>query len=153
MAPLWRQTDTIVAGARVDGTLKAEAYAICKSEKGAAEMAATITAAPAPCPLTSATQPIIPLRLFRIPVIALCLTILFFNFSQLIAVATRRADPLLEPPRRFFERRRLQVDLELSPPRDLADRIRKELRVQELTADEQATLVEATEILRRIAAR
>ena len=33
-------------------------------------------------------QPIIPLRLFRIPVIALCLTILFFNFSQLIAVTT-----------------------------------------------------------------
>jgi beta-lactamase regulating signal transducer with metallopeptidase domain len=45
MAPLWRQTNTIVAGAKVDGTLKAEAYAICKSEQGAQEMAATVTAA------------------------------------------------------------------------------------------------------------
>jgi beta-lactamase regulating signal transducer with metallopeptidase domain len=45
MAPLWRQTNTIVAGARVDGKLKAEAYAICKSEQAAEEMAATVTAA------------------------------------------------------------------------------------------------------------
>ena len=45
MAPLWRQTNTIVAGARVNGTLKAEAYAICKSEQAAEEMAATVTAA------------------------------------------------------------------------------------------------------------
>ncbi|MEX2140246.1 MAG: DUF1559 domain-containing protein [Pirellulales bacterium] len=45
MAPLWRQPNTIVAGARVDGKLKAEAYAICKSEQAAEEMAATLTAA------------------------------------------------------------------------------------------------------------
>ncbi|MDB5797875.1 MAG: oxidoreductase [Paucimonas sp.] len=32
-------------------------------------------------------QPIFPLSLFRIPLIALCLTILFFSFSQLITVA------------------------------------------------------------------
>jgi EmrB/QacA subfamily drug resistance transporter len=31
-------------------------------------------------------QPIFPLSLFRIPVIALCMTILFFSFSQLIAM-------------------------------------------------------------------
>lgn len=40
-----------------------------------------------------------------------------------------------EVTRRYFERRRLQVDLELSPPTELADRVRKELRLQELTAD------------------
>jgi hypothetical protein len=45
MGPLWRNTNTIVAGARVDGTLKAEAFAICKSEQGAEELAATVTAA------------------------------------------------------------------------------------------------------------
>jgi beta-lactamase regulating signal transducer with metallopeptidase domain len=45
MAPLWRQANTIVAGAKVNGTLKAEAYAICKSEQGAQELAATVTAA------------------------------------------------------------------------------------------------------------
>ncbi|MBI5494762.1 MAG: helix-hairpin-helix domain-containing protein [Deltaproteobacteria bacterium] len=37
--------------------------------------------------------------------------------------------------RRYFERRRLQVELELSPPTDVQDRIRKEIRLQELTAD------------------
>ena len=37
--------------------------------------------------------------------------------------------------RRYYERRRLQIDLELSPPTDLGDSVRKELRVQELTAD------------------
>lgn len=40
-----------------------------------------------------------------------------------------------EVTRRYYERRRLQVDLELSPPTELADGVRKELRVQELTAD------------------
>jgi len=40
-----------------------------------------------------------------------------------------------EVTRRYYERRRLQVDLELSPPTELGDRVRKELRVQELSAD------------------
>jgi competence protein ComEA len=37
--------------------------------------------------------------------------------------------------RRYFERRRLQVELELNPPTDTGDRLRKEIRLQELTAD------------------
>lgn len=52
-----------------------------------------------------------------------------------VRLANLRDRVLDEATRRYYERRRLQVDLELSPPRDLADRIRKELRVQELTAD------------------
>jgi competence ComEA-like helix-hairpin-helix protein len=40
-----------------------------------------------------------------------------------------------EVTRRYFERRRLQIDLELTPPTDLGDRVKKELRLQELTAD------------------
>lgn len=52
-----------------------------------------------------------------------------------VRIANLRDRVLDEVTRRYFERRRLQVDLELSPPTDLADRIRKELRVQELTAD------------------
>jgi beta-lactamase regulating signal transducer with metallopeptidase domain len=44
-APLWRQTNTLVAGAKLDGTIKAEAHAICKSEAGAEEVRATATAA------------------------------------------------------------------------------------------------------------
>jgi beta-lactamase regulating signal transducer with metallopeptidase domain len=44
-APLWRQTNTLVAGAKLDGTIKLEAYAICKSEAGAEEVRATATAA------------------------------------------------------------------------------------------------------------
>jgi hypothetical protein len=43
-----------------------------------------------------------------------------------------------EVTRRFYERRRLQIDMELSPPTDLNDRVRKELRIQELTADMDA---------------
>lgn len=52
-----------------------------------------------------------------------------------VRLANLRDRVLDEVTRRYYERRRLQVDLELTPPRDLADRIRKELRVQELTAD------------------
>jgi hypothetical protein len=66
---------------------------------------------------------------------------LVFNPQELavaregVRLANLRDRVLDETTRRYYERRRLQVDLELSPPRDLADRIRKELRVQELTAD------------------
>lgn len=52
-----------------------------------------------------------------------------------VRVANLRDRVLDEVTRRYFERRRLQVDLELSPPTDLGDRIKKELRLQELTAD------------------
>jgi hypothetical protein len=45
LAPLWRQTNTVVAGAKIDGTLKAEVHAICKSEKGAEEVQMTVNAA------------------------------------------------------------------------------------------------------------
>lgn len=52
-----------------------------------------------------------------------------------VRIANLRDRVLDEVTRRYFERRRLQVDLELSPPKDLADRVKKELRLQELTAD------------------
>lgn len=52
-----------------------------------------------------------------------------------VRLANLRDRVLDEVTRRYYERRRLQVDLELSPPTDLADRVRKELRLQELTAD------------------
>jgi beta-lactamase regulating signal transducer with metallopeptidase domain len=45
VAPLWRQTNTLVAGASIDGKLSAAAYAFCKSEQAAEEVAATVTAA------------------------------------------------------------------------------------------------------------
>lgn len=52
-----------------------------------------------------------------------------------VRLASLRDRVLDEVTRRYFERRRLQIDLELSPPTDLNDRIRKELRLQELSAD------------------
>jgi competence protein ComEA len=54
---------------------------------------------------------------------------------EAVRAANLRDRVLEEVTRRYFERRRLQVDLELSPPTDLSDRVRKELRLQELTAD------------------
>ncbi len=55
-----------------------------------------------------------------------------------VRIANLRDRVLDEVTRRYFERRRLQIDLELSPPKDLADRVKKELRLQELTADMDA---------------
>jgi len=46
-----------------------------------------------------------------------------------------RDDILNEVTRLYFERRRLQIELLLSPPKDLKERIEKELRLKELTAD------------------
>ena len=54
---------------------------------------------------------------------------------EAVRTANLRDRVLEEVTRRYFERRRLQVDLELAPPTDLQDRVRKELRLQELTAD------------------
>lgn len=45
-----------------------------------------------------------------------------------------RDDILDELTKTYFERRRLQVEMLLSPPRDLSARVQKELRLQELTA-------------------
>lgn len=66
---------------------------------------------------------------------------LVFNPQELavtregVRLANLRDRVLDDATRRYFERRRLQVDLEMSPPKDLNERIRKDLRVQELTAD------------------
>ena len=46
-----------------------------------------------------------------------------------------RDDVLNEVTRLYFERRRLQIDMLLSPPKEIKDRAEKELRLQELTAD------------------
>jgi competence ComEA-like helix-hairpin-helix protein len=54
---------------------------------------------------------------------------------EAVRLANLRDRVLDEVTRRFFERRRLQVDMELNPPTDVSDAVRKELRVQELTAD------------------
>jgi hypothetical protein len=45
-----------------------------------------------------------------------------------------RDDVLNEVTRIYFERRRLQVEMLLSPPERVEDKIEKELRLQELTA-------------------
>jgi beta-lactamase regulating signal transducer with metallopeptidase domain len=44
MAPLWRQTNTFVAGVKVNGMIEAHAYGITKSPEAAKEVAATVTA-------------------------------------------------------------------------------------------------------------
>lgn len=54
---------------------------------------------------------------------------------EAVRMSNLRDRVLDEVTRRYFERRRLQIDIELSPPTDLADRVKKELRLQELTAD------------------
>lgn len=46
-----------------------------------------------------------------------------------------RGDIMSEVTRIYFERRRLQIDLLASPPKDLKISLEKELRLQELTAD------------------
>ena len=46
-----------------------------------------------------------------------------------------RDDILDEITRTYFERRRLQIETYLSPPSDLKQKLEKELRIQELTAD------------------
>ncbi|MFH1767939.1 MAG: hypothetical protein ABH858_02100, partial [Candidatus Omnitrophota bacterium] len=46
-----------------------------------------------------------------------------------------RDDIMNEVTRTYFERRRLQIEILTSPPRDLKVSLEKELRLQELTAD------------------
>jgi hypothetical protein len=55
--------------------------------------------------------------------------------SEATDLVRLREDVLDQATKLYFERRRLQIDLDLEPPRDLAGRVRKELRMQELTAD------------------
>ena len=49
-------------------------------------------------------------------------------------VVQLRDDVLDEVTRLYFERRRLQINLFLDPPKELKDKIEKDLRLQELTA-------------------
>ena len=49
-----------------------------------------------------------------------------------------REDLLKEVTRLYFARRRMQVDMQLLPPRNLLARVRAELRLQELTANMDA---------------
>ena len=46
-----------------------------------------------------------------------------------------RNDVLDEVTRTYFERRRLQIEILLSPPEDMREKIEQELRIQELTAN------------------
>jgi competence ComEA-like helix-hairpin-helix protein len=56
-------------------------------------------------------------------------------WRETMRMANLRDRVVDEVTRRYYERRRLQVDLELTPPTNVSDRVRKELRIQELTAD------------------
>jgi len=49
--------------------------------------------------------------------------------------AKLREDILTTVTKLYYERRRAQIDMVLNPPEDASDRLRKELRIQELTAD------------------
>jgi competence ComEA-like helix-hairpin-helix protein len=55
--------------------------------------------------------------------------------NQTVDLVRLRESVLDQVTKVYYERRRLQVDLELAPPGDLAGRLRKELRLQELVAD------------------
>ena len=54
---------------------------------------------------------------------------------EAIRLQRYRDDVLDEVTRRYFERRRLQIEIDMAPPTEMGDRVRKELRLQELTAD------------------
>lgn len=54
---------------------------------------------------------------------------------EAVRLAKQMDQVLDDITRRYFERRRLQVELEMNPPTDINDRVRKEIRLQELTAD------------------
>ncbi|MEW5855364.1 MAG: helix-hairpin-helix domain-containing protein [Myxococcota bacterium] len=54
---------------------------------------------------------------------------------EAVRLSKHRDQVVDEVTRRYFERRRLQVEMEINPPQDVGDRIRKEIRLQELTAD------------------
>jgi competence ComEA-like helix-hairpin-helix protein len=54
---------------------------------------------------------------------------------EAVRLAKHMDQVLDDATRRYFERRRLQVEMEINPPTDVSDRLRKEIRLQELTAD------------------
>lgn len=54
---------------------------------------------------------------------------------EAIRLQRYRDDVLDEVTRRYFERRRLQIEIDMAPPTEMGDRVRKELRLQELSAD------------------
>lgn len=56
-------------------------------------------------------------------------------YRELKRLIDLRVDVMKETTKLYFERRRLQVDLMLKPPKTLMARIRRMLRLQELTAD------------------
>ncbi len=56
-------------------------------------------------------------------------------YRELKRLVDLRVDVLKETTKLYFERRRLQVDLMIKPPKTLITRIRRMLRLQELTAD------------------
>lgn len=55
--------------------------------------------------------------------------------NEIVDLVRLRESVLDQVTKVYYERRRLQVDLDLTPPTDLAGRVRKELRLQELVAD------------------
>lgn len=56
-------------------------------------------------------------------------------YRELKRLIELRVDVLKETTKLYFERRRLQIDLILNPPKQLMVRIRRMLRLQELAAD------------------
>lgn len=56
-------------------------------------------------------------------------------YRELKKLIELRVDVMKEVTKLYYERRRLQVDLVLRPPRTLLERVRRMLRLQELSAD------------------
>jgi len=59
-------------------------------------------------------------------------------YRELKKLVELRVDVMKEITKLYYERRRLQVDLIVRPPRTLLGRVRRMLRMQELTADMDA---------------
>lgn len=55
--------------------------------------------------------------------------------SEISSLVRLRESVLNQVTKIYYERRRLQVELDLTPPTDISNRVRKELRLQELVAD------------------
>lgn len=55
--------------------------------------------------------------------------------SEISSLVRLRESVLNQVTKIYYERRRLQVELDLTPPTDVSSRVRKELRLQELVAD------------------
>lgn len=55
--------------------------------------------------------------------------------NEIVDLVRLRESVLDQVTKIYYERRRLQLELDMTPPKDLAGRVRKELRLQELVAD------------------